>query len=404
MNQSTIDAILNGPALAPPPGVKPNFENPQNLSHPELAVLQLVIATAVVMMRVYTKLGVVRKMWAEDYWLIVAWLCFVGFHVLVFMFEALPLGVHQWDLTARKAIVHARLFHISVAVYALIIIPLKVSLILQIRRIFMPHDCSLHARPIRLWVIDGFLALNVMFYFALFLFQFLACRPLAHAWNPLVAGTCVKDRLVVHVVSASINTASDMIIVILPQPVIWRLSLSKKRKWGLSAVFLLGGLACAASAARLYYAIRLYHSTDLTYRAAQMGKWAEPELTFGFLAACLPVLPAFIKHLLRTSVGRKIRGLWTSSPLSDRRSTEKYNGSEGRQVKTIGSSGRGNENEGRITKVMEMDIEFEELTRESRDGAPDGRSRASSRERDEEWVTSAKDGRRQASVGPLTIS
>jgi hypothetical protein len=66
MNQSTIDAILDGPALAPPLGVRPNFENPQNLSHPELAVLQLVIATAVVVMRVYTKLGVVRKMWAED--------------------------------------------------------------------------------------------------------------------------------------------------------------------------------------------------------------------------------------------------------------------------------------------------------------------------------------------------
>lgn len=41
-------------------------------------------------------------------WLIVAWFCFAGFHVLVFMFEELPLGVHQWDLTARRAIEHAR--------------------------------------------------------------------------------------------------------------------------------------------------------------------------------------------------------------------------------------------------------------------------------------------------------
>ena len=38
----------------------------------------------------------------------VAWLCFAGFHVIVFMFEGLPLGVHQWDLTTRKAIEHAR--------------------------------------------------------------------------------------------------------------------------------------------------------------------------------------------------------------------------------------------------------------------------------------------------------
>lgn len=66
MNQSLIDAILDGPALAPPPGVKPNFSNPEDLSHPELAVLQLVVATLVVGMRLYTKLGVLRNMLVED--------------------------------------------------------------------------------------------------------------------------------------------------------------------------------------------------------------------------------------------------------------------------------------------------------------------------------------------------
>ncbi|KAJ4984261.1 integral membrane protein [Stagonosporopsis vannaccii] len=427
-----MDAILNGPALAPPPGVKPNFDDPKDLSHPELAILQLLVATLVVAMRVYTKMGVLRNMLVEDCerlsaiiktpkvqqtdmdhpdWLIIAWLGFAGFHGIVFMMEALPMGIHQWDLTARRAIEHAKLFHIAVAIYALIIIPLKVSLILQIRRIFMPHNHSLHARPFVLWVIDSFLVLNVIFYLALFLFQFLACRPLPHAWNPLIPGTCVRNKLFVHIVSASINTASDLIIVILPQPVIWRLELSSKRKWGLSAVFLLGALACTASSVRLYHAIRLYYSTDLTYRAALMGKWAEPELTFGFLAACLPVLPAFLKHVLRTSFGLKIRSLWTQSPPTEGISTGgQYGGSGGRQVRTIGSYGRSGEKGSRITKVVEMDIEFEELTREtrvSRDGAvaamrPE-RSYASSPERDEEWVVGSRGVRQQASVGPLRI-
>ena len=163
--------------------------------------------------------------------------------------------------------------------------------------------------------------------------------------------------------------------------------------------------ACAASSIRLYYAIRLYYSTDQTYRAALMGKWAEPELTFGFLAACLPVLPAFIKHLLRTSVGLKIRGFWTQSPLTDGRSTEgRYDRSGGRQVKTIGSYGRSGEKSSRITKVVEMNIEFEELTRESRDGTRPvaEQSRGSSRERDEEWgVVGGKGPKQEANVWPL---
>ena len=135
-----------------------------------------------------------------------------------------------------------------------------------------------------------------------------------------------------------------------------------------------------------------------------MGKWAEPELTFGFLAACLPVLPAFIKHILCTPLGLKIRGLWTQSPLTDGRSTGgKYDASGGRQVRTIGSCGRSAEKGSRITKIVEMDIEFEELTRESRDETEPAveRSRRSSRERDEEWIVGVKGVQRKASVGPL---
>lgn len=160
--------------------------------------------------------------------------------------------------------------------------------------------------------------------------------------------------------------------------------------------------ACAASTIRLYYSNLLYYSTDQTYRGAVMGKWAEPELTFGFLAACLPVLPAFIKQLLHTPLGVRMCGLWSSSLATGGKSTGPYDFSGGRQVRTIGSNGRGNEKSSRITKVVEMDIEFEELTRESRDGsAGEGRSRGASRERDEEWIVGAKGVRQQASVGPL---
>jgi hypothetical protein len=66
MDQSSMELILNSPALAPPEGVVPNFDNPHNLRHPELAILQLTAATLVVGMRVYTKLCVIRNMLAED--------------------------------------------------------------------------------------------------------------------------------------------------------------------------------------------------------------------------------------------------------------------------------------------------------------------------------------------------
>lgn len=126
-----------------------------------------------------------------------------------------------------------------------------------------------------------------------------------------------------------------------------------------------------------------------------MGKWAEPELTFGFLAACLPILPAFVKHLLRTPIGLRLRSLWTQSPVTERSSS----GAAGaHHVQTIGSYGRSAEKESRITKVVEMDIEFEELTRVSRDGAGPalGGSRGSSAEREDEWDVRARRVRRDS--------
>ncbi|KAH7076445.1 hypothetical protein BKA63DRAFT_282814 [Paraphoma chrysanthemicola] len=362
------EEFLNLPALAPPPGVIPKFENPPSLRQPELAVLQLTLATLAVWMRLYTKQFVVRRMLPEDWWLFAAWIAFAGFHAIVFIMEDLPLGVHQWDITVRSAIRQSKLFQISTALYCIVALPLKVAIILQIRRIVLPRTGSSDpsqrttTRFLLRVTIDFFIFLNVAFYLALFFFQWLQCRPLRKAWDFRVPGYCTPHHLVLHIISASINTLSDLITVLLPQPVIWKLKMDRKRKIGLSAVFALGGLACIASAVRLFYAVRLNYTADLTFVAGQMGKWVEPELTFGFLAACLPVAPAFVKHVRRGI--RRLRG----QPLStDQSYTSRENGKRsyayggGSKGKVIG---HGSARKGEITKCVETDIEFSELTRE----------------------------------------
>ena len=74
-----------------------------------------------------------------------------------------------------------------------------------------------------------------------------------------------------------------------------------------------------------------------------MSKLVVPELTFGFLTACLPVLPRFLKHVFH------IRGFWTSSPATG----------TGQSCAAISATnGKGS----RITKVIDTDIEFTQLT------------------------------------------
>lgn len=68
MNATTVDHLLNGPAMAPPPGVIPNFVDPPSLQ--KLAILSLVLhylfSTLVVLMRLYTKIFILRQMASED--------------------------------------------------------------------------------------------------------------------------------------------------------------------------------------------------------------------------------------------------------------------------------------------------------------------------------------------------
>jgi hypothetical protein len=124
-------------------------------------------------------------------WLLVAWIFFIGFQVIAFKLETLPLGVHQWDLRIGKAIENAKVlsllpihflsfpltmvqfFHFTVGIYAIVIIPLKVAIILQIRRIFTPLGHSSRSQRTLRWIVDLFLVLNVIFYLTLVLFQFL---------------------------------------------------------------------------------------------------------------------------------------------------------------------------------------------------------------------------------------
>ncbi|OAL55916.1 hypothetical protein IQ07DRAFT_183232 [Pyrenochaeta sp. DS3sAY3a] len=82
-----------------------------------------------------------------------------------------------------------------------------------------------------------------------------------------------------------------------------------------------------------------------------MAKCVTPELTLGFLAACVPALPAFLKHIRRSTPFLKARRLWTSSPESETRTQR----SSTRGTGTFGSAGR------RIRKEVHVEFESREV-------------------------------------------
>lgn len=77
---------------------------------------------------------------------------------------------------------------------------------------------------------------------AAFFVGIFSCHPISYSWdNSLQSGKCI-DFLAFWLFNASFNSATDLIVYILPIPVLRALQLPKKQMTILVSVFLLGAL------------------------------------------------------------------------------------------------------------------------------------------------------------------
>ena len=72
-------------------------------------------------------------------------------------------------------------------------------------------------------------------------FDIFQCVPISSAWNRSETGKCVPYGALVLAMGI-VNIVTDVIILILPMPLLWRLKVSNPRKWMLTIMFSLGGL------------------------------------------------------------------------------------------------------------------------------------------------------------------
>ncbi|KAH8730008.1 hypothetical protein GQ44DRAFT_673671 [Phaeosphaeriaceae sp. PMI808] len=349
----TRDQILDSPAEKPPAGIKPNFVDPWSMEHGAVAALisLYVITTLIVFVRVYVQRRVARKFIAEDYVILVAWLIYTGAFIPVGVLLArAPMGVHQWNITLRKFSKYLFYQYVEFIIWGILILLLKVAILLQYLRLFVPDGL----RGLAFWASHIVLWLNVAYYIAFtFIFMFV-CQPRALFWDKTITNGKCLDIFGINVISAVICVVSDLAILILPQRMIWQLQLPKKKKIGLCILFAIGIFACATSAVRLYYNIHLWkHQEDITYQLGYISYWGTAQIPAGFFIVCLPSLPKAINHFRGKpwflSLETSIRSMLHLSPPKSNQASEP-------RAPTIGG---GNQREVKGTVVS--DVEFYDL-------------------------------------------
>lgn len=168
---------------------------------------------------------------ADDWTIIIALVQLMTMHALVIAVTHYGIGLHLSDVPPSHVVEAFKILYGFNAFYTSILPMVKISLLLLYKRIFIQR-----AFVIILWIVGSVV---VMYGTGMFLAGIFNCTPINGFWDKTVNAKCVSYEKY-SIGGAVVNIATDVVIWILPIPMIWRLHLNKGQKIMLTFIFLLG--------------------------------------------------------------------------------------------------------------------------------------------------------------------
>ncbi|KAK8124365.1 NAD(P)-binding protein [Apiospora kogelbergensis] len=208
------------PIRPPPPGHKSNFVDPESRSYQLVIVVSVLSFLTIIFtsVRVYTRLRITHSFGIDDF-------CYMPGGGI--------LGIHLWDVSLRRYIGYT-----------------KVSFFLFYRRLFRP------VTQVKIMVWIG-ISLVVTFCVAYMVIDTVSCAPWPSehgGWlDPGVTRRCSAIAPNLVTAGAYFSVLTDFYILAIPLQQVPKLRLSKRRKVGVSLVFLTGLLACGTGLTNLIF-------------------------------------------------------------------------------------------------------------------------------------------------------
>ncbi|KAL4880542.1 integral membrane protein Pth11-like protein [Aspergillus karnatakaensis] len=325
---------MASPFGEPPPGI--DLSESHTARNNAITIALTVLATVAVALRMIARVKVQQVKFAADDWFIVASLIpTYAILACTIVGGQYGLGKHVW-VVPMDHITRVNQTHFAyVLIYVWAIPLIKLSIIFFYRRIF-------GTTPIM--YLCGFLTIG---YFIACTIAFSACcRPPSYYWTQYAdptGGHCVFDLYPFYIGNAAANVATDLLILVVPVPLVWKLQMRTVQKGLVMGIFMLGSFVCIASIIRIYYMIPLKHNLDVTWIMADVYVWSSVEPCIGILCACLPTLQPLIRRTLKKIMGSSVargrfgnsdsRGGGTSSSVRQKSRTNEDRGRGRRKTK-----------------------------------------------------------------------
>ncbi|KEQ99108.1 hypothetical protein AUEXF2481DRAFT_1925 [Aureobasidium subglaciale EXF-2481] len=217
--------------------------------------------------------------------------------------------------------------------YKLTIWPTKLSILFLYLRVFgdTPNvtSCGINFRKF----LYSMMIFSAVFCVITLIVNVLTCIPVKHYWDKDSSGHCGVDSFSWWLSQSLLNTISDILILVLPMPLVKNLlQIPARQKVGLCLVFGLGGFVVVVTIMRITTFKTGGLGDDITYDGAVTLCWTMVETNVAIICACLPLLRPFIARMIPEFCGRSGLRSTNSYPMVQPTTTDESPNSKLRSI------------------------------------------------------------------------
>ncbi|KAF6814143.1 integral membrane protein [Colletotrichum sojae] len=253
------------------------------------------VAAATVVLRLFTRFHVSRaNLNVDDCLVVIALMFSIALIGIVFKQIENGLAYHMWDIPFEIYKFGTNWFYTIVAtiLYALSISFSKLSVLFLYLRL----------SP-QVWfrrVVYTLVGIVVCYSVVYVLINISGCKPIEASWDttiPKAEASCV-DKLTTYLTLSIANIIMDVLILLLPLPVVIPLQMGKRQKFSLILLFGTGAFVCGVATKRTIDLPGLLSSPDYCWDAVTQFVWCFLEVNAGIVCASVPALkPFFMRYL-----------------------------------------------------------------------------------------------------------
>ena len=174
------------------------------------------------------------------------------------------------------------------------------------------------------WLVYGAIGLNVAYAITFILITIFQCNPVENVSANSWLGACTLLTLFVQAwlnwdqtrsgqcnnvnaqswASAGLNIFLDIIVVILPMPMLWNMNLNPRKKFLVMLMFGVGFFVTFVSILRLRLLVKFGDSKNISYDYKQIGYWTVIEIDTALVCACMPGIRNLIRRAFPRAMGQ----------------------------------------------------------------------------------------------------